>query len=327
MKTLTGRPNHALATLLCAGLALLCGPAGAQEYPSRTARIVIGNAPGGTNDIIGRLVAHKLTERLGSTFVVENRGGGNGAIGAGYVAISPPDGYTLLLITPSHVLDVATGRKLPYHPLRDFSPITQLATSPYVIMANPALPANLQEVIARLKREPGKHNFASTGPGSFTQLAGEAFKLAAGVDLVHVPYQGGGPALKAVITNEVSFYFAGVAGARQFRGTGKMNVLAIMTEARSAVFPDVPTTAEAGLPDYRISGWYGLLAPAKTPAAIIGKLRNETAAVLRSPDMTQRLEAEGAIPGGSTPEEFARFMGEELKRLTPVAKAAGLGGT
>ncbi len=321
----SGRATHVLA-MLCTGLGLWCSPATAQDYPSRTVRIIIGNAPGGTNDIIGRLVAQKLTERLGTTFVVENRGGGNGAIGAGHVALSPPDGHTVLLITPSHVLDAATGRSLPYHPLRDFAPVTQLATSPYVIMANPALPANLKEVIALLRREPGKHNFASTGPGSFTQLAAEAFKLAAGVDIVHVPYQGGGPALKAVITNEVSFYFAGVAGAKQFRGTGKMHVLAIMTETRSTVFPDVPTTAEAGLPEYRISGWYGLLAPAKTPAAVIGKLRNETAAVLRSPDMAQRLDAEGAIPGGSTPEEFTRFMAEEFKRLAPVAKAAGLGG-
>ena len=319
-----GRLGTAVAFIASALLAG-AGNAYAQDFPTRPVRIVLGNAPGGTNDIIGRLVAQKLTERVGSPFFLENRGGGSGAIGAGFVALSPPDGHTLLLITPSHLLDIATGRVLPYHPLRDFAPVTQLAAAPYVIMMNPELPAKtLQEVISLLKREPGKYNFASTGLGSFTQLAGEAFKLAAGVNIVHVPYQGGGPALKAVIANEVSFYFAGLAGAKSFRGTGKMAVMAIMSDARSPIFPDVPTTAEAGLPDYRISGWYGLLAPAKTPPAVVSKLRAETAAVLHSPDLVQRLDNEGAIPGGSTPEEFTRFLADELRRLTPVAKAANL---
>ena len=315
----------AVMTLAASTLMSVASTVSAQDFPTRPVRTVIGNAPGGTNDIIGRLVAQKLTERVGSSFFVENRGGGSGAIGAGFVALSPPDGHTLLLITPSHLLDIATGRALPYHPLRDFAPVTQLAAAPYVIMMNPQMPAKtLQEVIALLKREPGKYNFASTGLGSYTQLAGEAFKLAAGVNIVHVPYQGGGPALKAVIANEVSFFFAGMASAKSFRGTGKMAVMAIMADARSPIFPDVPTTAEAGLPAYRISGWYGLLAPAKTPPAVVSKLRAETAAVLHSPDLVQRLDNEGAIPGGSTPEEFTRFLAEELKRLTPVAKAANL---
>lgn len=308
--------------------ALLTGAAStsAQDFPTRPVRIVIGNAPGGSNDIIGRMIAQKLSERTGTSFLIENRGGGSGAIGAGFVALSPPDGHTLLLITPSHVLDVATERKLPYHPLRDFAPVTQLATAPYVIMMNPAVPAKtLQELIALLKREPGKYNFASTGLGSFTQLAGEAFKLAAGVNIVHVPYQGGGPALKAVIANEVSFYFAGMSSAKSFRGTGKLAVVTIMSDSRSPIFPDVPTTAEAGLPAYRIMSWYGLLAPGKTPPAIVAKVHAETAAVLRAPDLAQRLDSEGAIPGGITPEEFTRFLTEELKRLTPVAKAANLG--
>lgn len=316
----------AVMTLAASTLMAAASTVSAQDFPTRPVRIVIGNAPGGSNDIIGRMIAQKLSERTGTSFFIENRGGGSGAIGAGFVALSPPDGHTLLLITPSHVLDVATERKLPYHPIRDFAPVTQLATAPYVIMMNPAVPAKtLQEVIALLKREPGKYNFASTGLGSFTQLAGEAFKLAAGVNIVHVPYQGGGPALKAVIANEVSFYFAGMSSAKSFRGTGKVAVVTIMSDSRSPIFPDVPTTAEAGLPAYRIMSWYGLLAPGKTPPAIVGKVHAETAAVLRSPDLAQRLDSEGAIPGGITPEEFTRFLAEELKRLAPVAKAANLG--
>ena len=303
----------------------LATPALAQSYPSRPIRIVVGFAPGGAVDILARLIARQMSERLGHQALVENRPGANANIGAENVARSAPDGYSLLMITSSHVITAATGARVNFDPLNSFEPISAIAMVPNVVLVHPSLPAEtLQDFIRLLKGSPGKYNFASTGIGGATHLAGEAFRQAAEVDQTHIPYQGAGPALNALVAGEVDAYFGSVSGAKGLVAAGRLRALALPSAKRSTAMPDVPTTAEAGLPSYQFDTWYGLLVPARTPRPIIDSLYNDVRAIMDMPEMKQRLEVEGAEAVMNTPDQFRTFMMEETERMRTLVRNAGL---
>ena len=296
----------------------------AQEFPARTVRIVIGNAPGGTNDIIGRLVAQKLTERLGTSFVVENRGGGNGAIGAGFVALSPPDGYTLLLITPSHVLDVATARSLPYHPLRDFAPVTQLASAAYMLLVHPALAAkSVKELVALAKAKPGTLNVGSAGSGTGSHLTAELFQSVAGVKFTHVPYKGSNPGLTDLIAGQLQLFFNGIPSSMPHYRSGRLRALAVTTPARVAPAPELPTMDEAGFPGAQSTSWTGILVPAGTPAHVVATLNTAFVQALQFPEGIARLTADGAVPVGNSAAAFDAYIKSELVKWARVVKTSG----
>lgn len=318
MKVLFGAAG---AMLLAGAMFVLPQGAQAQNFPTRPVKVVIGYSPGGAVDILGRVVAQKLGERLGVTVIVENRPGATANVAAEYVANAEPDGYTILLATTSHVMQ-ADDRKLSFDPIKSFAPITQMAAIPNVIMVNPGVPANnLAELTALFAKNPGKYNFASTGIGGATHLAGELYRRASKTDVVHVPYKGAGAAVNAVVGGEVAVYFGSVSAAKSFASTNKLKVLGVTATKRVKALPDVPTTAEAGLPGFIAATWYGYLAPAKTPPAIVRKLRDEIAAVLHSPEFVARLETDGGVPVGETPEEFTKFLQDETQRLAPLVKA------
>jgi tripartite-type tricarboxylate transporter receptor subunit TctC len=293
------------------------------DYPSRPIRIVVGFAPGGAVDVLARAIAQKMGERFRQTAFVENRAGANSNLAAESVARSPADGYSLLLITTSHVLNAIAGTKSSFDPISSFAPITGIAKVPNVVLVNPKLGVNtLQDFIKTAKAAPGKYNYASTGVGGATHLAGESFKQAAGVNLVHVPYRGAGPALTAVVAGEVDAYFGSVTGANNYVMNKQMTALAVASPNRSSAMPDVPTSGEAGLPGYEFNTWYGLLAPAKTPPPIIVKLYDQVKEIMQLPDVRQRLDVEGAEPVVSTPDEFRDFIATEMSRLEIVMKNA-----
>lgn len=307
-----------MAGLMCAALAT--GAAAQADYPNRPVRMVVGFGPGGGIDIIGRVVAQKLSEKTGTSFYVENRPGATSNIAAEHVAHSDPDGYTLLLASATHV---AQGNaKLSFDPIKSFVPVTQLVSLPYVLMVSPTLPAsNLSELIALLKKNPKKYNYASLGTGGSNHIAGEIFLRAAGVDLVHVPYKGGGAAATAVMTGEVAIFVGTVSAARPLASTGKLRVFAVGDSKRVSSLPDVPTAAEAGLPSFRATNWYGVLAPLKTPPEIVARLRDEITAVVKAEDFAKRLEIDGGVPVGGSSEAFGELMKSEADRLNPIVRS------
>jgi tripartite-type tricarboxylate transporter receptor subunit TctC len=266
----------------------------ADDYPSRPIRIVVGFAPGGGVDVLARVVTQKMSEKYNQAAFVENRAGANSNLAAENVARSPADGYSLLMITTSHLLNAVAGAKSNFDPISSFAPITEIAQVPNVVLVNPSLGVKtLEQLIKIAKTAPGKYNFASTGVGGATHLAGESFKQAAGVNIVHVPYRGAGPALSAVIANEVQVYFGSVTGARGYVTNGQLGALAVTSRTRSSAMPDVPTSGEAGLPNYEFTSWYGLLAPEKTPPQIISKLYDQVKEIIQLPEVRQRLDVEG----------------------------------
>jgi tripartite-type tricarboxylate transporter receptor subunit TctC len=299
----------------------------ADDYPSRPIRIVVGFAPGGGVDVLARVITQKMSEKYNQAAFVENRAGANSNLAAENVARSPADGYSLLMITTSHLLNAVSAAKFNFDPIGSFAPITEIAKVPNVVLVNPSLGVNtLQELVEITKASPGTYNFASTGVGGATHLAGESFKQAAGVNIVHVPYRGAGPALAAVIANEVQVYFGSVTGAKGYVMNGQLRALAVASRARSSAMPDVPTSGEAGLPTYEFTSWYGLLAPAKTPSSIIAKLHDQVKEIIQLPDVRQRLDVEGAEPVASTPDEFREFMATEIPKLRVAARDAQGGG-
>jgi tripartite-type tricarboxylate transporter receptor subunit TctC len=292
-----------------------------EDYPSRPIRIVVGFAPGGAVDVLARVIAQQMTEKFQQTAYVENRAGANSALAAENVARSPADGYSLLLITTSHVQNVITGMKLNFDPIGSFAPISEIAKVPNVVLVNPKLGVKtLQDFIKMAKAAPGKYNYASTGVGGATHLAGESFKRAAGVDLLHVPYRGAGPALTALVGGEVEAYFGSVTGANSYVVNKQMTALAVASPHRSAAMPAVPTSSEAGLPTYEFNTWYGLLVPANTPPRIIAKLYDQVKDIMQSPEIRKRLDVEGAEPVVSTPDQFEKFMTAEISRLGALMK-------
>jgi tripartite-type tricarboxylate transporter receptor subunit TctC len=312
------------AALLSAMLAFVaCTTANAQWSPSRPVRMIVPFPPGGAVDTIGRIFASRMPERLGQQLVVDNRGGANGIIGAEITARAAPDGHTILIVPAGHAITPSVTRKLPYDTLRDFAAIGLIGNGAYVLVINPSVPAKtVSEFVALAKARPGQLNYASTGHGNATHLAAELFKVLAGIDMVGVNYKGGGPALTDLIGGQISAFFSGVASGSAQIKAGKLRALGVTTARRTAALPDVPTIAEAGVPGYEVDGWYGLLAPAATPAAIIARLNSDLSAVVSTAEMKERLLAAGIDARPSTPAEFHTRIARDITRWSEVVKKA-----
>jgi tripartite-type tricarboxylate transporter receptor subunit TctC len=314
----------AVCALLAAGVFAVAA-AGAQGFPDRPAKLVVPFPPGGPLDVTGRLIAQKLTEAWGQSVVVENKPGAGGNIGADLVAKSAPDGYTILLgALSTHAVNPSLYAKMPYDAVKDFVPITLLATTPNVLVVNPSLPVNsVQDLVAYAKAHPGKLSFGSGSNGSAGHLAGELFKVDTGTDIVHIPYKGGAPATQALLAGDVQFMFDNLANATAQVKAGKLKALAVTTAERSKLAPDLPTMAEAGLPGFDISTWYGLLAPAGTPKDVIAKWNASVVKILNTPEVRDRLAAQGAEAAPTTPEQFAAFIQREIPKYARIVKASG----
>lgn len=295
----------------------------AQWSPSRPVRMIVPFPPGGAVDVVARIVASRMPERLGQQVVIDNRGGANAIIGTEITARAAPDGHTILVIPAGHAITPSVTRKLPYDSLKDFASIGLIGNGAYVLVVNPSLPAkSVGEFVALAKSRPGQLNYALTGHGNATHLAGELFKVLAGIDMVGVNYKGGGPALTDLIGGQISAFFSGVSsGSTQIRA-GKIRALGVTTVRRSPALPDVPTIAEAGVPGYEVDGWYGLLAPAATPPAAIQRFNSELAVLLAMPEMKERLLTAGIDARASTPVEFHDRIAHDSKRWSEVVKKA-----
>jgi tripartite-type tricarboxylate transporter receptor subunit TctC len=306
---------------------LPAGDADAQSaaYPNRPVKLVIPFPPGGPLDIIGRLIAQKASEDWGQSVVVDNRPGAGGNIGADLVAKSPADGYTILMgALSTHAVNPSLYAKMPYDATKDFAPISLVAITPNVLVVNASLPVNsAKEFIAYAKANSGKLSFGSGSNGSAGHLAGELFKVDTKTDIVHVPYKGGAPATQALLAGDTQFMFDNLANAMPHVKAGKLKALAVTTAERSKLAPDLPTMAEAGLPGFDISTWFGLFAPAGTPKDVIAKWNAEVVKILNSPDMRERLTAQGAESAPTTPEQFAAFIQSEIPKYARIVKISG----
>ncbi len=297
---------------------------GASDFPSRPIRIVVGFTPGGQPDIFSRMIATKLTESLRQPIVVDNRPGAGGAIGTRIVAEANPDGHTLLAISASHVISPAV-RKLTYDTVKDFAAVTLTYNSAYLLVVPPSLGVTtVKDLIALARAKPGQLNFGSAGTGSGTHFAGEMFKDAAKIDVVHVPYKGIPEALNDTITNRVQFFLVPIASSVNLVKDGKLRALGVTSAKRVSIQPDIPAIAESGLPGFVWDSWGGIIAPAKTPRAIIGRLNREIAQALGSPDVAERMRALGAEPAPSTPEAFDQLIAKEVVAVGAVARKAGI---
>ncbi len=313
------------AAIVVAAAAMITGTiARAADFPSRPIRIVVGFTPGGQPDIFSRMIGNTLSEKLGQPVVIDNRPGAGGSIGTKIVADSTPDGHTLLCVSASHVIS-PNVRKLPYDPQKDFSGITQMYNASYLLVAAPALKiGNVKELIALAKAKPGALNFGSAGTGSGTHFAAEVFKVAAKIDVVHIPYKGIPEPMNATMTNRVQFFMAPLASSVSLVRAGRLTAIGVTSEKRVAIYPDIPSLAESGLPGFSFDSWGGLLAPSKTPRAIVGRLNREITALLNSPDITKRMRALGAEPAPLSPEAFDRKIAKELREIAAIAKSAGI---
>jgi tripartite-type tricarboxylate transporter receptor subunit TctC len=316
-------------------LALLLGPAAAQvwpalaqgqdAYPSKPVRLILPFPPGGGTDILGRLVAERLSARLGQPVVTDNRGGAGGNLGAEAAARAAPDGHTLLLAATTLAISPSLYAKLSYDPLKDLAPISLVATVPNVMITHPSVPARtLQEFISLAKAKPGEMNFGSGGSGTSNHLGGELFNMVAGVKLVHVPYKGVNLAMNDAMAGNIQLVIIGIPAAAPQIKAGKLRALAVVARERSAALPDVPTAAEAGLPDFEVTTWYGLLAPAGTPRPIIARLNAELRQIMQEPELKERLAAMAVEPRTTTPEEFAAYIRQEAAKWGDVVRKAGL---
>jgi len=303
---------------------LLSGFANAQDYPSRPVKIIVPFPAGGSNDIIARIVAQKLTERNGQTFLVENRGGAGGNLGAEAVASAEADGYTLLLTAPPPLtINGSLYKKLPFDPAKAFAPIALIASVPIVLVVNPSVQAkNVGELIALAKAKPGSLNFGSSGIGSTNHLAGELLKSMAGIEIVHVPYRGAAPAMNDLLAGQIPFMFDNMpAVLPQVQGKA-INAIAVAGAKRAEALPDVPTVAET-VPGFEASSWFGLVAPAKTPEPALAKLSGELDTILKMPDVRKRLAELGAEPGAVSGSAFGQFMADETTKWGKLVKASG----
>jgi tripartite-type tricarboxylate transporter receptor subunit TctC len=315
-----------ISAALCLSLAIVSSLAAAQSYPSRPVRLVITYPPGGTTDFVGRPVAQKLSELLGQQVVVDNRGGAGGVIGTMIVAQAPPDGYTLLLGTSSGMLiNPMLQAKPAYDGFRDFAPISRTNINPQALVANAALPVNnVKELLAYARANPGKLNVASSGVGTPNHLGAEMLKYMAKIDIVHVAYKGGGPAMTDLIGGQVQLQFSSIPTVLTHVKAGRIKMLAIGSAKRSPALPDVPTIAEAGVPGYEYTTWYGIFAPRGTPGPIVALLNGAVTKAVLSPEVTQRLAPQGAEPSPSTPQELTQYMKEESARWAKTIKAANI---
>ena len=322
-----GAKHNPLAVVTAAVFALLCsfGDTRAQNYPNHPVRMIVPFAPAGPTDVFARLLAIKLAERLGQQFYVENMGGGGGNLGMGAAARAAPDGHTILFVSTSFIVNPSLFAKIPYDPYRDLATVTLAAVSPNIMTINNALPAaNVKELIAYLKANPGKYSFASAGLGTTPHLAGELFKHSQQLDLVHVPFAGSAPAVGAALAGHIPIAFTVITPAVPLVREGKIRALAVTTPKRSPALPDVPTLAEAGLPGQESDTMQGILVPAGTPKPIIDLLNREIVAIMELPDVKEKLVALGFETVASSPQEFADRIRNEIPKWAKVIKDAGI---
>ena len=319
------RMRRLLHGCLALALAGVASAAAAQVSPAKPVKLIIPFPPGGSNDIVGRMSAAQLAERLGQQVVVDNRGGAGGTIGTDIAAKSPPDGYTLLLISTAYAFNTSIYKKLPYDPATAFVPVAMLGTGPAVLVVYPGLPVNsVQELIALAKQKPGQLNNATAGVGSFQHLASELFRLEAGIDLTHVPYKGGGPAMVDLIGGQAQVSVGSLIQMLPHIRSGKLRALGTTGAKRSPALPDVPTVAEAGVPGYEATNWWGILAPAGTPQVVVDRLNKELAAIALSAEAKKRFESEGAEAVQMSPAEFGKHVADETVKWARVVKEAGI---
>ena len=318
------------AVLACAALGAhaAAGPQNADTYPNRPIRLIAPFVPGGPTDIIARLVAQKLSENLKQTVVVDNRGGAGGAVGMQLAASAAPDGYTLVLGSSGNLaVNPALEPNLPYHPLKDFQPITQTTSGPQIVVVPVSLPVKtVQDLIALAKAKPAQLNYASGGSGTTTHLGVELFKIAAGVDIVHVPYKGTGQALTDVMTGQVQMMMSSALPALPHVKSGKLRGLAVTSAKRSAAYPELPTLAESGLAGFETTSWHGMLLPARTPKDISARVHGELVKALTAPDVKERFAGLGMDTVASTPEEFTLYIRNESQKWEKVIRTIGIKG-
>ena len=312
---------RAAGAIACAGAALAC----AEGYPAKPVRLIVPYPPGGGTDIFARLVGAKLTEALGQPFVIEQRPGAAGVIGAEAAAKSAPDGYTIVIGQASNLaINASLMKKLPYDPVRDFAPITRIAMSPNLLVVHPSLPVRtVKDLVALAKARPGAINYASAGNGSPGHLAAEYFRKIAKIDVVHIPYKGATPAMLDVIAGQVSYYFTSPVSAQPYVAAGRLRQVAVTSAKRFPPLPDVPAIAEAGYKDIDMVAWWGLLAPAGTSADVIGRLHAAAVKTLNAPDLRDRLAGQGAMVYTDTPAEFGAYIKSEIANWAKVVAASG----
>ena len=296
----------------------------AQSYPSKPVRIIVPFAPGGGSDLAGRLVAAKLTERMGAQFIVENRPGAGSNLGAELAVKSPPDGYTLLLISASYTVNPSVY-KLSFDPMNDITPIIQISGGPYVVAIHPSVPANnLKEFVDLVKKQPDKYAYGSSGNGSIMHVASEYFLDSAKIKVLHIPYKGTGPAVQDTIGGQVQLVFGAVPVTLPHVKAGRLRALAVTTQKRIAAAPDLPTVEEVGYPGYEVTNWHGLVGPKGLPRDIVERLNREIGEVVKGDEMKKNLTAEGLEPAGGTPERFGQILKSEMARWAKVVKQAGI---
>jgi len=313
-----------VAPLLAFGLGLAAStPSLAQDYPNRPIRFIVPYPPGGGTDVVARIMNEALAESLGQPIIIDNKGGAAGNVGTDVAAKAPADGYNILFTLSSHTINPKLYDKLPFDVERDFVPVSLAAMIPQILVVHPSVPANnLKELIALAKANPGKLNYASVGTGSPGHIAGELLKIKTGIDIVHIPYKGGGPAVVDTIGGQVQLLFVSMPAAWQHVKAGKLKAIAVASAKRSVAAPDLPTIAESGVPDYAVESWYGAFAPAKTPPAAVAKLNAAFVKVLDNPQIKEKLLAQGAEATSSTPAELDRIVKEELAKWDVVIKTA-----
>jgi len=305
-------------------LILAAVPAWAQQYPDRPIRLVVPFVAGGATDIVSRALGARLSQALGQTFVVDNRGGAGGVIGTDIVAKAPPDGYTLLMASAANPANASLVKNLSHDFAKDLAPITLVVMAPYMLVVPPGVATSVQELITFAKAKPGSFNFASSGTGSSQHLTGVLFNQMAGTNIVHVPYKGAGAALIDVVSGQIQVFFAAIPGALPYVKGGRLRGLGVTSAKRSAGVADVPTIAEAGVPGFDMSGWYGMLAPRGTPPAIIKLLNAETVKALANPQLRELLVGMGLDPIGNTPAEFGAFIAAEITKYRKLTQSAGM---
>ncbi|HEX2830927.1 MAG TPA: tripartite tricarboxylate transporter substrate binding protein [Burkholderiales bacterium] len=306
--------------VVAAGLTV-AAPAYAQQYPTKPVRLLVPFAPGGGTDITARAIAQGLSERLGQQFVADNRPGANGTIAVDILTKSLPDGYTLSMISSSHSVNASLIKGIAYDLTKDVLPITQATTQPYALVVHPSVQAkSVKELIALAKAKPGQLNYGSSGNGGLSHLSGALFSYLAQIDIVHVPYKGGNPAMIDVIAGQIQMLYSTILQSQPHIKAGKLRPLAVTTAKRSRAAPDLPTMQEAGVKGYEVAGWYGMIAPLKTPPAIIDRLNKQVVQVLHSPEVAPRLAADGSEPVGSTPQQFGQHIKSEVAKWAKLTK-------
>jgi tripartite-type tricarboxylate transporter receptor subunit TctC len=314
-------PSIAIAAVLSITAGTACAAQNAAQYPTKPVRLLVPFAPGGGTDITARSIAQHLSERLGQQFVADNRPGANGTIAVDVLSKAVPDGYTISMISSSHSVNASLIRNLPYDLTKDVLPITQATTQPYALVVHPSVAAkSVSELIALAKAKPGQLNYGSSGTGGLSHLSGALLASLAQIDIVHIPYKGGNPAMIDVIAGQIQMLYSTILQSQPHIKAGKLRPLAVTTAKRSRAAPDLPTMHEAGVKGYEVAGWYGVIAPLKTPQPIVTRLNKEIVDILRQPDVAQRLAADGSEPVGSTPEAFGQHIRAEVAKWAKLTK-------